>query len=448
MDTDKDGDVDADDGFIDDGTGMHPTPTTYAASLVAESTSINDEVMVTPSVARYHVPRTDIEIAAYNLSLGTDLEFNDAKLKWANYVPHEFDYTGIRNSQGIVKKVNWVEGFEPRYSWDFTSPITGEEYANICPTIIFFEPHKTRYYFFEIIFNDFQAVHGYDNWSIRLDGWPSPRWPGMVKCEHSLFGGSQRPLERSTYEEWFNQTYGEGFYFAAPLTQPTSLMSNTPCPKRFRNIDSKGRIRRSDVPAEADDVEPPPPFRPDFNNNIGVQLGGKSVFTRDVSRSKMEYGHTWMYSFSGYDADAFDGVDKVWPTLVEAQKGTGTQVGTVLSYSAGYLGFGDVKSYKPQGTLIDWWSGWLREGPSSQRVGWVINIGQTSFGQFFSTGWGTTSLSPVASVGGSSTYVLQSPSTQEEILAQMLLAPGQGCLGFLYDADEGLYGTVTWLSQV
>ena len=442
--------------FVDDGTGLHPTPTTYERSLVAESTAIDDEVYVAPKAETYHIPSTDEEIDTYNTILATDLEFNGEKLAWANYRPHEFQYEGrtaFTNGQPFTNI--WVEGFQPAFSWDFNSTLTGQSYANICPSVLFCVTQngvtRTAYYFFEVIFNDYQAIYGYDNWNVKLDGWPSTKWPGVIMASHDTQAANQTPPGRGTYEDWFKTTYGQLSY-AAPMVVGTSKMSSTSCPRRYRKIDSSGRTRKDEFPDQELSESFPSQLDtlPSFNTNIAVRLGGPDAFVTTNSTTGLDYNKVWKKAFTNVWTSNFTGNAGSVSTLAIAQKSS-TVPSSVALYegtpSPAYYGLLPIQWEVLSDKIV--YSGWLTSGSGTQCVGWVLyNGGGSGGGILVTTGYGYTSLSPLASKAGSSKYQLKSPSTQEEILGQMRFGSGSYCLGFIFDASVGAYGEVTWISQV
>ena len=454
-----DGVVDEDEKFVDDGTGMHPTRTTYIKTEVAYSAT-QPTTYATPTPDRYHAPRSTEDFRIYNRIVSDELEFSELEEVWANYQPHEYNYDGTTWTDGSTRLQMWKENFKPRYSWDFTSPLTDQSYFNICPTIIFYDAaFKPKYYFFEVIFNDHQAAFGYDSWSSKLDGKPGVLWPGMVEVVDSMFGNTQRPKQRVKYENWFHRTYQGGIANAAPLWLVSTKISYSLPPSRFRRIDSTGRVRRDDFPADpepkvisgniaeqlmlADGLT----SLPSFNNNVAVPLGGAVTFVRNASSSAIDYTTKWLKCFSSPVAAAFVGQAATVKTQALAQV---SPVSIILAdlVDSNYIGYQDVTQFTMGATWSSWFSPWLRVGNAMQLTGWVLNTGGVNGGQLFTTGYGFTSVSPTASKSGATKYVLKSSSTQEEILAQMRLAVGQGSIGFVYDASVGTYGEVSWISQV
>lgn len=92
---------------------------------------------------------------------------------------------------------------------------------------------------------------------------------------------------------------------------------------------------------------------------------------------------------------------------------------------------------------VDVYSGWIKPGTSTQVAGF------SSGGRIFVTGYGFTSVAPVATIAGSSTYLLTSGNVQSEILSRMPSGTSVSAgMGFIYDASIGDYGRVTWISQL
>lgn len=226
-------------GWVDDNTGMHPTATTYATTVVGTATSPQYPTQyATPTPATYHIDWSDDQVLSYNQYVGDNsLTFIDGSREWSDYT-HSRDYSngGFLNTQ--PNKSPWVEGFVVRYSWNFISRLTGNEYDSVCPAVIYFDnssTSRTLYYFFEEVFNDFQARFGYANYDYSLDGKPKVTWPGMVKVVRSVIGSSQRPIERDRYETWFVNKFGRLDYAAPYMYQvPNNDPSGPGRPTRFR----------------------------------------------------------------------------------------------------------------------------------------------------------------------------------------------------------------------
>lgn len=89
---------------------------------------------------------------------------------------------------------------------------------------------------------------------------------------------------------------------------------------------------------------------------------------------------------------------------------------------------------------VDVYGSWLAVGASTQRVGWIGN------GSYFGiSDWGMTSLSPAASVNGSSSFDPLTSDVQNEILDNI---PGSAEIGFIFDASIGYFGRVFWISML
>lgn len=193
---------------------------------------------------------------------------------------------------------------------------------------------------------------------------------------------------------------------------------------------------------------------PKFYVVQGVNDGayGGALFDVNLSRSGLDRTHTWLPSFSGYDAASIEGPGQLVPTLAECQHATGVDVGQLLGYSGGFISFAALYAYQVQGQFIQWYSGWLATASTYEMCGWLIRQSDGKAGFVF-TEYGYTSTAPRASRSGQTTYTLTSANVQTELISQMMI-PGQSavgrpsCLGFAYDARVGDYGQVTWLSQI
>lgn len=228
-----------DEGFVDDHTGIHPTATTYATITVGTSTTGYATEYATPTPTSYHnVDYGDSDVDIFNSHLGSrDLVFYDGSREWSDY-SHSLDPTANSLWTTEGQPTPWVSGFKPRYSWDYHSTLTGNDYLAIVPSMVFWSSNgsQTGYYFFEEVFNDFQAHFGYASYVYKLDGFPAPHWPGMIKTVRSVIGSNQRPIERDRYETWFVTTYGQLFYMA-PYTYLYAKMSQASGrPTRFANV--------------------------------------------------------------------------------------------------------------------------------------------------------------------------------------------------------------------
>lgn len=193
---------------------------------------------------------------------------------------------------------------------------------------------------------------------------------------------------------------------------------------------------------------------PQFYTVQGINDGayGGALFNVNLSRADLDRTHTWLPSFTGYDAASIEGPGQLVPTLAESQHATGVDVGQLLGYSGGYISFAALYAYQVQGQFIQWYSGWLAAASSSEMCGWLLRQSDGRAGFVF-TSYGYTSRAPTANRSGQTTYTLTSANVQNELISQMMI-PGQSaagrpsCLGFAYDARIGDYGQVTWLSQI
>lgn len=221
--------------WADDGTGVHPTATTFASITVGESLTSYPTEYATPTVSSYHVDATDAEVDAFNTYVGgRNLRFFDGSRIWSEYTP---DGTPTGYYDNI--RAPWVTGFRPRYSWDYVSGLTGNTYQALVPMIVFMTGTSnvtTNYYFFVEVFNDFQAHYGYDSYKFGQDGFPAPHWPGMIKTVRSVIGVNQRPIERDLYETWFVRNFGK-INTVAPYVYNQYTLGITPGrPTRFANV--------------------------------------------------------------------------------------------------------------------------------------------------------------------------------------------------------------------
>jgi hypothetical protein len=242
-------------GWVDDGTGIHPTPTTYSSITVSASNTDYPTEYATPTPSSYHLEPTDEEVADYNTYLGArNLRFVDESRLWSQYTP-----TGNLNADGYYSNLEapWVSGLRLRYSWDYISGVTANEYQAIAPMMVFFtggSSPKTAYYFFVEIFNDFQSHYGFDNYKYWKDGYPSATWPGVIPVVRSVIGRSQRPIERDLYETWVLSKLGS-IKYVAPYAYPVSYMSTSSGrPTRFATVATPTVVTR-DISAPPDSVD-------------------------------------------------------------------------------------------------------------------------------------------------------------------------------------------------
>lgn len=435
-----------------DNSGMHPTPTTYTKTLIVESATQGEE-FATPTAQSYHKSVDLAAVQLYNEQISEELEFNDGTETWSNYT-HDGDYTTTTWSSGNPRKHMWVEGFQVRYSWDWTSSLTKNYYPNITPTWVYASSGKAMYYWFDVIFNDWQAFHGYANYARSKDGLPSLNWPGMVKCKHSFFGGVQRPRQRGTYEDWFTQSFDDGINYCAPHIRDVSLLPSTPLPKRRRIVDITGRTTRDeDQIFETGPQQPIDPTRtPTYNGTTGPQFATGNVTTFGDGLS------SWSTNLNLTPPDRnrpyMKICDRVWtePGLTNFQPNTTNLADSQLKNPDSLIGWdqnfnswcGNYQTYKFMSYTerpVTLYSGWTRPGSNTQMVGFTA-------GQYLvATGYGVTSIAPGASINGSSSYRLRTSSVQSELLSVMPTGPSN-FFGFIYDYSVGEFGEAKWISQL
>jgi len=463
LDLNKDGVVDDNElefaSFINDGTGLHPTPTTYATTTVMQSSIYGDET-ATPTPSTYHLTYTISQLFEYNKVAGDSLGFNSTGPEWGAYGPHP-DYSRIKKTgTDTYQPYIWQDGFRPGYSWDWLSPITGNLYDAICPYYIFmsrggvFTSSKSLYYFFVEIYNDYQALHGYANFSFARDGLPSPHWPGMIKVVYSNTGYGERPRERSRYEKWFKDHFD---HTGAPYMHYEEKLTNKTVPTRFRTIHDFDDTRptRDEDPGETevleDRLEAPPPMA---KLTTGLTPGSSAVVVRDTQQmGQGTYLQTsdrtigWLL-FG--DSIVIQGWTAQCPTLIDAQRAgrwpmvAQKKAETVNPYNA-VIGAGDPQMWYPD-PAFNTYSGFLVPGSSSQCVGmWTQQSYLNDGGAIVCSAYGLTSIcNGDASVGGNKTALVPSPGGVEGIAK---VCPAH-TIAFIYDASVGNWGQVTWIAMV
>lgn len=459
LDLNHDGIVDEDEAFVSDGTGLHPTRTTFAETTIMTSPSYGPEYTV-PTSKSYHIPFTSAEMIKYNAEVGDNLSFNNSPepQEWGAYGPRP-DYVGRSWSDGSKILDVWVDGFIPQYSWDWESPITGNGYVNLCPTIIFasvggvFIDAKPTYYFFVEVYNDFQAYHGYDNYDYAADGWPAISWPGMIKVVHSNFGLSQRPRDRVTYEQWFDVTYGHRWSYAAPVTVKETRISTATVPSRFRTKDSGHSLYPRGLQPESELAPNPTPLAK-FTSGITPGRQGVTVYrntgqnsnanstTLTVTRNK-----PWLFFADGVCPGGWAGT---YSTQLASQQKAGSSLSIMKKgetnnawFSLSYVGASDDPWY-PDPNFVTY-SGMLAVGLSTQLVGYIGPRSYDGNGAFIITSpYGVTSIAPYAQVDGKDSVLVPAPGGIEGIAK---VCPNSQ-MAFVYDSSIGDYGQVTWASMV
>lgn len=466
LDLNKDGVVDDDElefaSFINDGTGLHPSPTTYATTTVMQSSVYGDET-ATPTPSTYHLTYTISQLFEYNKAAGDNLDLNRTAPEWGGYGPHP-DYsrikkTGTDNYQPFI----WEDGFKPGYSWDWQSPITGNVYDAICPFHIYmsrggvFSSSKPLYYFFVEIYNDYQALHGYANYSYGQDGYPSPHWPGMIKVVYSNSGDAERPRDRSLYEKWFKDRYGK---VGAPYMHYEEKLTNKTVPTRFRTIHDFDDTRptRDEDPGETEVVEErleaPPPMQ-SLTTPITVGKPGAGVATE--AWNPVSRGTPWLKVVSNVVPAGYTGE---YTSQLAAQGEANSHIvinmpsDTAKGWCAqpGITGQSDYWYYDERFSVF---SAYVTAGSTSQCVGLitttkagstkngVYTAGALTGGTLIVSPYGLTSTAARAYVDGQDTQLLEKPGGMEGILA---IAPSNP-VAFMYDASIGNWGKVIWLSH-
>lgn len=449
MDVNHDGVVDEFESFINDGTGLHPTATTYSATTIMTSPTYGPTTTV-PTPDTYHRHSSLEQVAVLNTYAGDNMPFVDGTTQWGQYT--DVGPQADTFIDGSTKKIVWTADFKPRFSWNYTSPLTGAFYKSICPLYVFynkgniFVDSTAEYYFFVEIFNDYQAYHGYANYRYGKDGMPAPSWPGMIKVVRSIGGASQRPKERSIYESWFDTTFGSHLTYVAPFTYPSTYIGKATIPTRFRTLaGNESVIPRDEFFAESTRAEKgvPPSFTPG-----SVPVTASYNFSMRTSLAGMDYSRPWLKAFVGYAAAASSGQQPNQASQAGSRVSPASLILADLS-TPSYIGYGNVSQFTGNATWATWFSGWLRTGTPTQMVGWLLNTGAPSAAGFVATPYGFTSLSPTANrVGFGEKYLLTSTNIQAEILSMLYVGGSVGAMGFIYDASVGAYGEVTWLSMI
>ena len=186
-------------------------------------------------------------------------------------------------------------------------------------------------------------------------------------------------------------------------------------------------------------------------NNISMQpaIGGQT-FTVDKTVSAMDYSHAWVVALQGLDVTTYTAVSGASGSILAAGQLSPTRM--VLYNTSSYNGMSEIQAFLPR-TGAQIYSGWLRPGKATQRVGWIVNVGTTSTASWslYVTPYGYTSASPTARYPSTlaQTYTLTTSDAQSEIVGKMAVSTNTvWYLGFIYDASVGDYGQVTWISQI
>lgn len=79
-------------------------------------------------------------------------------------------------------------GLTYQVGWSFTSPFTDMKYEFVLPFYYWYYGNTgNRYCFFVEMFNDYQALHGFDVYDPELDGAPAEGWVGVIKVDTSFW---------------------------------------------------------------------------------------------------------------------------------------------------------------------------------------------------------------------------------------------------------------------
>jgi len=98
------------------------------------------------------------------------------------------DYADFDYSDSIL----FQNGVTHDVGWNFTSPFTSMKYEFILPFFYWeYSDTKEKYCFFVEIFNDYQALHGFDVYDPEVDGAPAVTWVGVIKVTTSFWRPSQ-----------------------------------------------------------------------------------------------------------------------------------------------------------------------------------------------------------------------------------------------------------------
>lgn len=192
-----------------------------------------------------------------------------------------------------------------------------------------------------------------------------------------------------------------------------------------------------------------PSFYNTNNISLPVAIGGQT-FTVDKTVSGMEYSHVWMLALQGLDVTTYTAVSGASGSTLASGQVSPTRM--VLYNTSSYNGMSEIQAFLPR-TGAQIYSGWLRPGTATQRVGWIVNVGSSSAPSWslYVTPYGFTSASPLARYPstGAQTYTLTSSDAQAEVVGKMAVSANTVYyLGFIFDASVGSYGQVTWISQI
>lgn len=414
---------------------MHPTATTYATTTVGVSSS-GYPISATPTVDTYHVARDVSYLEDFATNLYKQLTFVDGARQWSNYSRMNYD-----DRDGI-----WVDTLQLEYSYDYRSPLSGRLYEAIAPTYLWVDVgNKVIGAWFIDVFNDFQAVHGFEEYDYRRDGRPSSIWPGFTFVKENIVRDSIPP-KFARYRRQFGD-----LYHAAPLIKAAETLGYTLPPQVVRilrpyqtalhSMSHSTRGREEGDQEVPDDVALSPPSQldsaPVFPWDYVYAGGPTNVTYPDVSIDNRST--KWLPFVTGADVG---GNDIVFSTdFAQAQAPALAKI--IINFENGtkFVSKGDpgeLFSTGNNGVVIR--TPFTKQGTETQLVGYLTRTGYLMFSPY-----GVTNSSPDFIIGGSISYVIGSSNILGEIISRL---PQMGRVPFVYDASHGSYGKITWKSAL
>lgn len=414
---------------------MHPTATTYSTVVVGASPT-HATAKATPTVDTYHVNRDEQYFEDFATNLHKNLEFVDGATMWSNFARIEYpDPYGL-----------WNDNLQLEFSYTYHSPFSGETYPAIAPAYLWVENNgKVVGAWFIDVFNDYQAVHGYEEFDHRRDGEPSSLWPGFTFVQENIIRSSI-PAKFGKYRRQFTDVQ-----HAAPLVKRADGLKYNLPPRVVRILrpyqgtlhDMSHGTSTRDVgnQDESDDVVISPPSQldslPAFQWDY-VYAGGPT----DVTYPPVTIDNRvtkWLPFVTGADVG---GDDIIYSTdYVQAQAPAMARI--IINFENGtkYVSKGDpgeLFSTGNDGVVIR--TPFSKAGSETQLVGYLTRTGYLMFSPY-----GVTNSSPDFTVGGSTSYVIGSSNIYSEIISRL---PQTGRVSFVYDASHGSYGKITWKSAL